>query len=65
MQVLDNYLKEARVRFRELFAQFDANRSGTLESAELRRLMQALMPRATEAQLNYFQVGDGLGDPGA
>jgi hypothetical protein len=54
--VLDNYLKEARVRFREVFTQFDRDRSGYLDSREFRALVQALLPRATEAQLAYFQV---------
>lgn len=54
--MLDSYLKQEKVRFRELFAQFDRDRSGHLDGRELRRLMQALMPHVTESQLEYFQV---------
>lgn len=55
-QVLDQYLKDARVRFREVFAEFDRDRSGHLDSRELRQLIKALLPRATEVQLAYAQV---------
>lgn len=44
------------MRFKELFKEFDRDRSGYLESKELRRLMQALMPNATEASCAYFEV---------
>ena len=50
-QALDTYLKQQRVRFTELFREFDRDRSGHLDSHELRSMIQALMPNVTEAQL--------------
>lgn len=56
LQALDRYLKEERVRFRELFSHFDTDRSGHLDGRELGRLARKLVPGATEAQVEYFQV---------
>jgi hypothetical protein len=55
--VLDSYLKDARVRFREVFNQFD---SVSLDSREFKALDRHCCPRATGAQLAYFQVGLGF-----
>lgn len=51
-----------RRRFDDVFRQYDADGSGTLDPMELRRLVRDLLPRVTEGQLHYFQVG---GRPGA
>eukprot|EP00798_Chlamydomonas_sp_ICE-L_P029768 gene29768-5416_t len=53
--ILDQYLRSERVRFRELFEHFDRDRSGTLDSSELRQMIQQLMPHATDTQLRYFR----------
>lgn len=50
-QALDTHLKTERVRFKELFRQFDSDNSQHLDSRELREMIAALMPHATEAQL--------------
>lgn len=45
-----------RVKFRDMFDHFDADRSGQLDMAELRQLVATILPGFTEGQLNYFQV---------
>jgi Ca2+-binding EF-hand superfamily protein len=55
-QELDKYLRTAEVRFRELFAQFDQDSSGTLDPGELRDLVRAFLPTSSPQQLAYFQV---------
>lgn len=54
-----------RRRFDDVFRQYDADGSGTLEPMELRRLLRDLLPRVTEGQLHYFQVGGWLRELGA
>ncbi|GAX77102.1 hypothetical protein CEUSTIGMA_g4548.t1 [Chlamydomonas eustigma] len=55
-KALDAYLKDHRVHFNELFQKFDRDRSGHLDSLELRNMIHSLMPHVTEAQLRYFQA---------
>ena len=50
-QLLDRYLKSEQVRFQQLFDSYDRNRSGDLDTTELRRMIKEFMPRATEPQL--------------
>ncbi|KAG2427358.1 hypothetical protein HXX76_012552 [Chlamydomonas incerta] len=61
---LDAYLRTSKVKFRDMFDHFDADRSGQLDMAELRQLVATILPGFTEGQLNYFQAlldinGDG------
>lgn len=60
-QALDKYLKQAQARFDEVFREFDRNRTGELDSAELREFIRALMPRATPSQHTYFQASSFWG----
>jgi hypothetical protein len=53
---LDNYLKREQMRFGELFAAYDADRSGTLEPRELRRLVRELLTSVSEGAMAYFEV---------
>ena len=53
---MDTYLKQQRVRFTELFREFDRDRSGHLDSHELRSMIKALIPNVTEAQLRCGRV---------
>ena len=46
-----------QARFSEFFRAFDADRSGFLDMAEMRTLVQKMLPNATEAHVQYFQVG--------
>ncbi len=55
-QRLDTYLKENRVRLRQLFDAADADRSGALDSKEMARLIKHVMPEAGRPQFNYFIV---------
>lgn len=45
-----------QVKFREVFDAFDDDQSGTLEPAELRKLIKRLLPNVTEAEVRYFGV---------
>ncbi|KAG2493237.1 hypothetical protein HYH03_008653 [Edaphochlamys debaryana] len=61
---LDSYLRTNKVKARDTFDHFDADRSGYLDMAELRQMVAALLPGFTEGQLHYFQAlldinGDG------
>ena len=51
VKALDAYLKQYKVKFKELFHEFDTDRSGHLDSNELRQMIHSLMPKVTEAQL--------------
>jgi hypothetical protein len=53
---LDTYLKEQQVRFQQLFDHYDRDRSGSLDSRELARLVQEILPAARAADCLYFQV---------
>lgn len=53
---LDEYLKTNRMRLRDLFVKYDANRSGTLDMGELSRLVQTLLPQAGRGTLSYFSA---------
>eukprot|EP00798_Chlamydomonas_sp_ICE-L_P029766 gene29766-5414_t len=55
-QRLDQYLKENKVRFRDLFDSFDARRKGFLDVTELESLVTRLMPDVGRGDLKYFQV---------
>ena len=55
-QRLDRYLKEGRVRFKDLFGQFDRGSKGYLSPGEMRQFIQELMPEVAEGDLKYFQV---------
>lgn len=59
-QILDRYLRESQTHFKDLFAEFDRDRSGHLDSGELQRLVQRLMPAVTTGQLMYFEVRIGV-----
>ncbi|KAK9823944.1 hypothetical protein WJX72_006570 [[Myrmecia] bisecta] len=62
---LDGYLREERVRFRELFAEFDSDGSGSLDVRELRRLVQELLGGdLAEQQLCYFHAMLDIDDDG-
>lgn len=61
---LDRYLREQRVRFKDLFASFDTDHSGTLEIRELAQLVRQLVTGVTVAELKYIMAmldtsGDG------
>lgn len=61
---LDRYLKENRMRAREVFDHFDQQRRGWLKPDELGRLIQHFLPHVSKGDLKYFQVmidanGDG------
>ncbi|GLC39247.1 hypothetical protein PLESTB_001651900 [Pleodorina starrii] len=61
---LDEYLRKNRVKFRDMFEHFDADRSGQLDMGELRQLVATILPGFSEGQLHYFQSlldinGDG------
>eukprot|EP00955_Chlamydomonas_euryale_P011804 126808-Chlamydomonas_euryale.AAC.1 len=45
-----------QVRFQDLFASYDTDRSGTLELDELRVLVQQLLPSVQEKELQYFRA---------
>ncbi len=53
---LDEYLKGNQVRFSEVFATFDTDRSGSLEGGEVRQLVKRLLPATTEHELRYLWV---------
>lgn len=55
---LDTYLKTNQVRFRDLFAKYDTDRSGQLEGDEVRRLVKELLPSANEHEMRYFWVSE-------
>lgn len=54
MPMLDAYLKEHQVRLRDLFDTFDENRNGKLESDELARFFQLLIPSMSQLQVDYL-----------
>ncbi|GIL82057.1 hypothetical protein Vretifemale_10958, partial [Volvox reticuliferus] len=61
---LDKYLREYKVKFRDLFERFDTDRSGTLELSELSQLVSQLVPGVTGSELKYIMAmldssGDG------
>jgi calmodulin len=61
---LDNYLKTNRVRFADVFQEFDADSSGSLEGPEISRLVRRLLPAVSDHELRYFWAmmdtnGDG------
>lgn len=56
MQAFDKHLKDRRLHFKDIFAEHDRDRSGTLDAAELSRLVHSVLPQAMKAQLQYFQV---------
>jgi hypothetical protein len=61
---LDNYLKTNKVRFADLFQEYDTDRSGSLEGPEISRLVRKLLPQVNEHELRYFWAmmdtnGDG------
>lgn len=45
-----------QVHFKDMFAAFDKDLSGSLDPEELRSLVQKILPNFTEGQLSYFQV---------
>ncbi|GIL68702.1 hypothetical protein Vafri_21956 [Volvox africanus] len=51
---LDAFLKENRVRLRQLFDAADTDRSGALDSREMGRLVKRVMPEATSPQMSYL-----------
>lgn len=53
---LDAYLRQERVRLRELFDSHDMDGSGSLEAYELARLVKEVMPNASKQELLYFEV---------
>ena len=54
---LDRYLKEQRVKFKDLFDSLDTDRSGTLEIRELAQLVKQLVPGVTVPDVKYIMVG--------
>jgi Ca2+-binding EF-hand superfamily protein len=50
-QALDNHLKRQKKKFKELFQEFDRDRSGHLDSDELGHMMSSLMPKIKDNQL--------------
>lgn len=55
-KALDRYLRDNRMRFRELFDAFGAKKKGFLTPSELRLLVKELQPSAPEGDIKYFQV---------
>ncbi|GIL82053.1 hypothetical protein Vretifemale_10957 [Volvox reticuliferus] len=51
---LDAFLKDNRVRLRQLFDASDTDRSGALDSREMGRLVKRVMPEATSPQMSYL-----------
>ena len=62
---LDDYLKNRGERFKAMFDRFDADGTGALDDAQLRRFVSTLLPESSPAEMRYFQVmldvdGDNL-----
>ena len=53
---LDEFLKQKRVRLKDLFDSFDGNRDGELTINELAALIRQQMPEVSRAELLYFQA---------
>lgn len=53
---LSFYATILQVQFRDMFTAFDEDGSGSLDSDELRSLVQKVLPSFTEGQLAFFQV---------
>ena len=61
---LDRFLKEKRLSLKQVFDEFDADRSGALDTRELDVFLRRIMPDVTKTQERLFQVmldvnGDG------
>ncbi len=55
---LDQYLKSYKVRFTQLFHDYDHDGNGQLDSRELGQLIKDLMQdKVTAGDVEYFQVG--------
>ncbi|KAK3241898.1 hypothetical protein CYMTET_48379 [Cymbomonas tetramitiformis] len=52
---LEEYVRLKRSRLREVFDEYDADASGSLDSAELARLLIKILPDCTAYQLRHFQ----------
>lgn len=64
-EALDRLLKERRVKFSQLFREYDADGSGGLDANELSRLVTELLPNVTSSEQRYFRAmidtdGDGV-----
>lgn len=57
-----HYLRSGRATtLRKLLAEFDSDGDGQLDPLDLRRLVVAVMPQASAAQIMYIRVGAGRG----
>jgi Ca2+-binding EF-hand superfamily protein len=54
---LNRFLRTNRRRLAEVFAEYDVDQSGALESAELAGVVKRLLPGCTAADVSYFQAG--------
>lgn len=55
-RALDQQLKAKRLRLDEFIAAYDRDGNQGLDEDELRRLAQAILPGACDAQVQYLQV---------
>ena len=53
---LDSYLKTHNMKLRELFDEFDTDRSGALDRNEIKEILLKLIPTMSSVEVKYFQV---------
>ena len=54
---LDTYLRTNQARLKEVFEEFDFDRSGKLDRMEIKALLTRIMPSITEAQASKILWG--------
>ena len=61
---LDAYLKREQIHLKEAFDRFDLDHSNALDTSELGRLLQSVMPSVKPAKQRYFRAMLDINDDG-